>query len=35
MKKNFKESYKKLVQSTWFKRIYENKSVGEIIEVEE
>ena len=35
MKKNFKEFYKKLVQSKWFKRVYENKSVGEIIKVEE
>lgn len=35
MKKNFKELYKKLVQTAWFKRVYENKSVGEIIKVEE
>lgn len=35
MKKNFRELYKKLVQSKWFKRIYEDKSVGEIIKIEE
>lgn len=34
-KKNFRELYKKLVQSKWFKRIYEDKSVGEIIKIEE
>jgi len=34
MKKNFKELYEKLVQSTWFKKVYENKSIGEIIKVE-
>ena len=33
MKNNFRELYKKLVQSKWFKRIYDNKSVGEIIKV--
>jgi len=35
VKKNFKKLYKKLIQSTWFKKVYENKSIGEIIKVEE
>ena len=35
MKKNFRELYKKLVQSKWFKKTYEDKSVGEIIKMEE
>ena len=34
-KKNFRELYKKLVQSRWFKKTYDDKSVGEIIKVEE
>lgn len=35
MKKNFRELYKKFVQSKWFKRTYEDKPVGEIIKMEE
>lgn len=33
-KKNFRESYAKMAKSKWFKEAYENKSVGELIEIE-
>lgn len=33
-KKNFREAYAKMAKSKWFKEAYENKSVGELIEIE-
>lgn len=35
MEKNFKESYEKIANSDWFKKAYENKSVGDIIPIED
>lgn len=35
MGKNFKESYKKISNSDWFKKAYEGKSVGDIIPIDE
>lgn len=34
-KKNFRERYKRLSQSKWFKKTYNGKTLGEIITVEE
>lgn len=31
----FLERYAKIAQSKWFKKAYENQSIGEIIEVED
>ncbi len=33
-KKSFRARYAKMAKSEWFKNAYENKSVGEIIEVD-
>ena len=33
-KKNFREYYARMVKSAWFKRAYDNKSVGDIIKVD-
>lgn len=34
-KKNFRERYKRISQTKWFQRTYENKTLGEIITIEE
>ena len=34
-KKNFRERYKRISQTKWFKRTYKGKTLGEIITVEE
>lgn len=34
-KRNFRERYKRLSQSKWFKKTYSGKTLGEIITVEE
>ena len=31
--KNYKERYKKIGESEWFKKHYENKSIGDIIDI--
>lgn len=33
-KKNFRERYARMATSSWFKRTYENKSVGDLIAVD-
>ena len=33
-KKNFREHYAHMVKSKWFKRAYDNKSVGDVIDVD-
>lgn len=33
-KKSFRERYTRMVNSEWFKKTYDNKSVGDIIEVD-
>lgn len=33
-KKNFRERYARMVKSEWFQKAYNNKSVGDIIEVD-
>lgn len=33
--KSIKERYAKIAQSEWFKKAYENQSIGEVIEVED
>jgi hypothetical protein len=35
MGKNFKENYKKITNSDWFKKAYEDKSVGDMIQIED
>jgi hypothetical protein len=35
MGKNFKENYKKIANSDWFKKAYEDKSVGDMIQIED
>lgn len=35
MEKNFKEQYERISQSEWFKKAYGNKSVGDIIPIED
>ena len=33
-RKSFRERYARMVKSEWFKKTYDNKSVGDIIEVD-
>ena len=33
-KKSFRERYARMVKSEWFKKVYEDKSVGDILEVD-
>ena len=33
-KKNYRERYKRISQSATFKRVYHNKSIGDVISVE-
>jgi hypothetical protein len=34
-KKSFRKIYKNIVKSIWFKKAYENKSIGETIEIKD
>ena len=34
-KKDYRERYKRIAESEWFKKAYHNKSIGEIIPIED